>query len=174
MTLVGMSTNMYLSQPPWVTKVGSKEIIDEEERAKFFKSKWIRIKGGIDSDGCTKLVDHILRDIDLISTMVKDAAELEGPRKKRKEQIDSSYWITVRDHAKRVFKSFESRWSQPCLCQSSHRANLQLDVRKGDEEFMSQNVRFRFVFSFDKCPTGSAVAPWEWRDVEIEPQSDPT
>ncbi|KAF2739422.1 hypothetical protein EJ04DRAFT_310925 [Polyplosphaeria fusca] len=154
--------------PPWVTAVDGQQIIDNAERSKFFKSKWIRIKGGIDSQGCTKLVDLIMRDIELISTMVKDAAELEAPRKRRQEQQNVSYWITIRDHARRIHNTFAACWSQPCRCQHSHRANLRLDVRKPEPDDSPTRVRFMFSLCFDQMTGSPATVPWDWRHVEIE------
>ena len=155
-------------QPLWVTKVGNKRVVNDAECKKFFKGKWARIRGGFDLEGCTRHVDRIMRDIELIGTMVKDIAELEQPRKKRQQQSDSSYWITVRDHARHLFNTLESRWSQPCSCQHWHRASLQLDVRAPESETLSTGVRFRIALSFDEKTAGANTTPWDWRDVEFE------
>ncbi|KAH7363684.1 hypothetical protein BKA66DRAFT_573381 [Pyrenochaeta sp. MPI-SDFR-AT-0127] len=44
--------------PPWIKIVDNSRVINTAECDKFFKSKWARIKGGFDLEGCLR---HILR-----------------------------------------------------------------------------------------------------------------
>lgn len=167
------SIHVLTTQPRWVNKSGDIRSEDATERAKFFsRGRWSRVSGPIDVVRCKSLVDQIDNEIGRISNFVKDVTELEVPRKEQQHQIDSTYWMTVRDHAHRVFKGFESRWSRPCTCHQLHRASLQLHVRDTETRCDCSDHRLKCILSFQNDSNGSAGTPplWDWRDIEIEPK----
>ena len=96
-----------------------------------------------------------------------NATKLEAPRREQRAQIDSTHWLVVRDHAKRVFKSLESRMACPCACEHFHQASLQLRI---ENETSQSEFRAKCILSLEKKPGPTLVAPWKWRDVDIEPE----
>lgn len=155
-------------KPCWVMKDNT---VDVKLRHKFFNSPWKRIKGGFESAKYDKLLDDIKSDISQIATLTTGAIALKPLRLERKRRANTThYWIGIRDHARRLFETFDSHWScNNCSCQHPHRASLRLDMRKDGNMI----TRFGFKLSFDLDPAGTAALPWYWRDVEIEPLSTP-
>ncbi|KAF2464631.1 uncharacterized protein BDR25DRAFT_307145 [Lindgomyces ingoldianus] len=150
-------------KPPWIVPDGS---TDEKARKKFFKNSWTRIRGGFDSDKYATLLQDIDRDIDKISKLTSGAAQLEPLRAEKKNKIQSTYWLNIRDQAQRLFESLSSRFC-PCSCKQPHKANLRLDVRR-NHNTENEAVRFAFLFTFEKSGCVPKALPWDWRDVEIE------
>ncbi|KAF8249178.1 hypothetical protein K440DRAFT_622544 [Wilcoxina mikolae CBS 423.85] len=149
-------------RPPWIME---NDTVDEKIRNKFFNSFWTRISGGFNSDKYAKLLDEILGDIDQINKLTEGAIQNESLRREIKRQANDTYWISLRDHAKRLYQSLSSRWPYTCPCKHPHRASLRLDVRNISET----DILFGFVFSFDENPTAGTPLPWNWRNVEIKP-----
>lgn len=147
-----------------------KKKINEEERTKFFKSKWIRVAGALDIPGCTKYIERIDRDITKLTKLFQNTAKLEQPRRARRQKDNANYWISIRDHAQQIYQNLEAIWSQSCGCQHMHRASIHLD-RKAEEWNSAQpDLHFRLIMSFDKVQDSSQppALPWRWRDIEIK------
>lgn len=135
-------------------------------RKKFFKSTWTRIRGGFDSDKYATLLRDIDRDIDKLSKLSAGAIQLEPLRAEKRNRLQSIYWQTIRDQAQRLFESLSSRFT-PCACNHPHKANLRLDVRKGNAG-TDDATRFAFLLTFEEALCGTNPLPWNWRDIEIE------
>lgn len=143
--------------------------VDVDRRVKFFKDSWTRVKGGFESEKYAKLQNEIVGDINQIAALTKGAIALEPLRLEQKRRTNSTHWIRIRDHARRLFETFNSHWCCTCSCQYPHRASLRLDMRKD----LDNETRFRFKLSFDLDPAETVSLPWYWRDVEIKPFSTP-
>ncbi|KAH0543123.1 hypothetical protein FGG08_002549 [Glutinoglossum americanum] len=156
-------------RPPWITKDGT---VDVAARDRFFGKPLTRIKGGFDSNRYANLLAEIVGDINQVAALTKGAIALEPLRLERKRRINAAYWVSIRDHARRLFETLSSRWSCACSCKNPHRAHLRLDVRNGGET-RDRSIRFGFLFSFDINASTAASLPWDWRDVEIEPLQTP-
>lgn len=142
--------------------------MDEKLRVKFFKNPWTRIKGGFEAEKYAKLLAEITSDIDRIATLTKGAIALDLPRLEQKRLANAThYWINIRNHARRLFETFNSQWSCTCSCNHPHRVSLRLDMR----EDCNIETRFGFKLSFDLDTAEASALPWYWRDVEIEPLS---
>jgi hypothetical protein len=147
--------------------------MDTKIRDKFASKTWRRIKISFDADRYAELMRAIDSDITKISTLTKGNIALEPLRLERKRRANATYWLTIRDHARRLFEILSSRWSRTCMCQHSHKANLRLDIRKICDPEQS-NARFSFLFTFDEqIPNTMGKLPWNWRNVEIEPVQIP-
>lgn len=141
--------------------------VDVQIRNRFFKNPWTRIKGGLNTDKYAKLLAAIMSDVSQISALTQGAIILESLNLEQNRRANSHYWISIRDQAKRLFETFNSRWSQNCPCKHLHRANLRLEMRT--EYGIENGVVFRFLFSFEPRTAVAAPLPWDWRDIEIEP-----
>lgn len=140
------------------------DIVDVKRRTEFFKNPWTRVKGGFKSEKYAKLLEDIADNIDRIDTLTKGATALEPLRIERKRRINT---IGIRNHARRLFETFNSQWSCTCSCQYPHRVSLRLDIRKD----WNMKTRFGFKLSFDLDGAETAALPWYGRDIEIEPLS---
>ncbi|KAF8531431.1 hypothetical protein BDD12DRAFT_800092 [Trichophaea hybrida] len=98
-------------RPPWIME---NDTINEKIRNKFFNSFWTRISGGFNSDKYAKLLDQILRDIDQINKLTEGAIQNESLRREKKRQANDTYWISLQDHAKRLYQSLTTR-TRSCL-----------------------------------------------------------
>jgi len=116
---------------------------------------------------CQAIIEDISQEIERIGSFIENATKLEAPRRERRAQIDSNYWLVVRDHAKRVFKSLESRLTCPCSCEHFHQASLQLRI---ESESSQTEFRVKCILSLEKNPGSTLVPPWKWRGIEIEPE----
>ncbi|MCJ1467892.1 hypothetical protein MMC07_006517 [Pseudocyphellaria aurata] len=160
-------------KPRWIKEDGT---VDIKQRAKFFKNPWTCIKGGFESQKYFTLWREIDADIKNIAILTDGAIKLEPIRLERKRRADTTHsWIRIRDHARRLFQTFNSHWSCSCSCQYPHRASLRLDMRK-NWEMAQTGPRFVFNLSFDSdtpetVTAAAAAMPWYWRDIEIEPFS---
>ena len=148
-----------------MTISGNEIIEDKAKRTGFF------IRRGL-SDiyrlrQCQAIIEDISQEIERVSSFVDNAIKLEAPRSEHQAQIDSSHWLTVRDHAQRVFKSLESRLSRPCSCKHYHRASLELRI---NNETSQSDFRAKYILSLEQKPGLTCVPPWNWRDIEIEPE----
>lgn len=150
-------------QPPWIASDGT---IDQKARKKFFKSFWLKTRGGFNTEKYGALLADIDRDIEKLSKLTNGAIQLEPVKTEKKNKLQSAYWQNIRDQAQRLFDSLSSRFS-PCACMHPHQANLRLDIRKdrGTEEDV---IRFAFLLTFQKCSQPASSPPWDWRDIEIE------
>ena len=150
-------------QPPWIASDGT---IDQKARKKFFKSFWLKTRGGFNTEKYGALLADIDRDIEKLSKLTNGAIQLEPIKTEKKNKLQCAYWQDTRDQAQRLFYSLSSRFS-PCACTHPHQANLRLDIRedRGAEEDVT---RFTFLLTFEKCSQPASSPPWDWRDVEIE------
>ena len=112
-------------------------------------------------------MQKLTKEIETIGNFFNDAIELEAPRREQREKIDSKQWLSVRDHAERVFNCLDSRLSRPCPCGHFHQVSLQLRIRN---EASQSEFRAKCVLSLEKIPGGTLVPPWNWRDIDIEPE----
>jgi hypothetical protein len=153
-----------------VTLVGGRREVNEGERIKFFRSRWTRILGGFDFEGCLKHIERIRRDIGSLRSLVEDTSKLEAPRRSRQQKENARYWISVRDHAQLIHQQFETFWAQPCRCQRPHCASIHMDRRLGHWSSTQPELHCRFIISFDESHGNSATqnSQWRWRDVEIK------
>ena len=138
-------------------------------REKFFKRFWTSIAGGFQANKYRELLDQILDDIDRVAELTTRANILEPVRKQRKSRANAEYWLSVRDHARRLFDILDAQWSCSCVCHYPHRANLRLEIRSLSES-ENPSIKFGFLFSFDSnVAVAAAILPWECQLVEIEP-----
>jgi hypothetical protein len=149
-------------QPPWITPTGN---IDISARNKFFNDPWVRIKGGFKSKHYKQLLDSIEEDISRISSLTSGAIALEPLRVERKRKANAEYWSQFRQHARRLYDAFSSRWPSQCACQCTHQANLRLDIQK--ERDIDSFPTFKFIFTFEPPAPGHTI-PWTSRAIEIE------
>ena len=153
------------NQPSWITKSGNQLIEDETKRTNFF------IRKGLSEiyqlRRCQAIIEDISKEIESIGSFVDNAVKLETPRREQQAQIDSTHWLVVRDHAKRVFKSLESRLSCSCSCEHFHQASLQLRIKNDTTQ---SGFRVKCILSLEKKPGRNPLPPWKWRDIDIEPE----
>lgn len=173
---LGEHTDFKLNyKPPWIKDDCS---VDIKLRAKFFKNRWTCIKGGFESKKYAILLNEIDADIRKIALLTEGVIRLEPIRLEKKRRAERTHsWIGIRNHARRLFETFHSRWSCSCSCscQYPHRASLRLDMRK-DSELAQIGPRFIFNLSFDSdaaetVTAAAAALPWHRQDVEIKPFS---
>ena len=112
-------------------------------------------------------MQKLTKEIETIGNFFNDAIELEAPRREQREKIDSKQWLSVRDHAERVFNCLDSRLSRPCPCGHFHQVSLQLRIRN---EASQSEFRAKCVLSLEKIPGQTLVPTWNWRDIDIEPE----
>lgn len=154
-------------QPPWI---GSDGIIDEKSRKKFFKSFWLKTRGGFNAEKYGALLADIDRDIEKLSKLTSGAIQLEPIKAAKMNRVQSAHWQSIRDQAQRLFDSLNSRLS-PCGCTHPHQANLRLDIRK--DRRAEDAERFAFLLTFEKHSQSALSPPWDWRDIEIESSQMP-
>jgi len=152
-------------QPSWITKSGSQLLEDKTKRAAFFNQKDLYKMYRLWR--CETIIEDIILETERIHGFVKIAVGLEATRQERKVHIDSTHWLTVRDHAQRIFESLESRLSLPCSCKHSHRASLQLHTMN---DISQSDFQAKCILSLEQKPGQTAVAPWKWRDIDIKPE----
>lgn len=158
-------------QPPWVLEDGT---IDKKCQHKFFSSVWTRIRGGFATNKYASLLADIDCDIHKISKLTSVTLEVEPLRIQRRRKMRSRSLRAARENAQSLFDILHRRWSDPCLCQMSHRVNLQLSMLQDDEAYFSEEdilTRFALLFSFEKNSRLSKPPPWSWRDIEVETSS---
>jgi hypothetical protein len=149
-------------QPPWIASNGT---VDEKARKKFFKSFWLKTRGGFNTEKYGNLLVDIDRDIEKLSKLTKGAIQLEPVKTEKKNKLQSAYWQNIRDQAQRLFDSLSTRFSL-CDCTYPHQANLRLDIRK--DRGAEDTTRFTFLLTFEKHSHSTSSPPWDWRDIEIE------
>jgi hypothetical protein len=150
-------------QPPWIASDGT---IDTKARKKFFKSFWLKTRGGFNTEKYGTLLADIDRDIEKLSRLINGAVRLEPVKTEKKNKLQSAYWQNIRDQAQRISDNLRARLS-PCACTHSHQASLRLDIRNdcGVEE---DGTRFAFLLTFEKHSQPTSSPPWDWRKIEIE------
>lgn len=151
-------------QPPWIAPDGT---VDEKARKKFFKSFWLKTRGGFNTEKYGALLADVDRDIEKLSKLTNGAIQLEPVKTEKKNKLQCVYWQNIRDQAQRLFDSLSSRLS-PCVCTHPHQANLRLDIRE-DRDAKEDTTRFAFLLTFEKRSEPTSSPPWVWRDVEIQP-----
>jgi hypothetical protein len=150
-------------QLPWITSDGT---IDEKARKKFFKSFWLKTRGGFNTEKYSALLADIDRDIEKLSKLTSGAIQLEPVKIARNNKLQSAYWQNIRGQAQRLFDNLSSRFSS-CACTYPHKANLRLDIRK-HRDIEEGTTRFALLLTFEKQSRPDSAPPWEWRDIEIE------
>ncbi|KAI4956191.1 hypothetical protein J4E91_000402 [Alternaria rosae] len=149
-------------QPPWTTPIGG---IDTAARDRFFNDPWIRIRGGLKTKHHEQLLSSIEEDISRISSLTAGAIALEPLRLQRRRKANTDYLLKFRQQAEKLYDAFDTRWSARCTCQSTHQANLRLDIQRDDE--LGNPSNFKLVFTFGTPHAGHAT-PSKWIPVEIE------
>ncbi|CAI6341287.1 unnamed protein product [Periconia digitata] len=149
-------------EPPWISGDGT---VDEKARKKFFKSFWLKTRGGFNTEKYGSLLADIDRDIEKLSKLTSGAIQLEPIKTEKRNRSQSAYWQNIRDQAQRLFDSLSSRFS-PCSCTHPHQANLRLDIRRS--QGVDNATRFAFLLTFEKTLPSGLSPPWDWRDIEIE------
>jgi len=148
-----------------MTILGSQIIEDEARRTAFFVGRGVseiyRLRR------CQAVIGDVCQDIQRIGSFIENATKLEAPRREQRAQVDSKHWLVVRDHAKRVFESLESRLACPCSCEHFHQASLQLRV---ESDSCRNKFRAKCILSLEKKPGPTLVPPWNWRNIDIEPE----
>lgn len=151
-----------MQQPPWATPTGG---IDAAARNKFFNDPWIRIKGGLKTKHYKQLLASIEEDIGRISSLTAGAIALEPLRLQRRRKANSEYLQKFRQQVEKLYDAFNTRWPARCTCQSTHQANLRLDIQRDDET--GNPSKFKLVFAFG-IPYAGHVTSWKSIPVEIE------
>ncbi|CAN9167645.1 unnamed protein product [Alternaria alternata] len=149
-------------QPPWTRATGC---VDVMARNKFFNDPWIRIKGGFKSKHYKELLSSIEEDISRIANLTAGAIALQPLRVERRRRANTEYLTKFRQQAEKLYDAFNTRWSSRCVCQSTHQANLRLDIQR--EEEAGKPSTFKLVFTFGSSQAGN-TAPWKSIPVEIE------
>ncbi|KAF2688928.1 hypothetical protein K458DRAFT_385090 [Lentithecium fluviatile CBS 122367] len=124
-----------------------------------------RVKGRLELHKCQQLLDSIDRDIDKLDRLTTSSFKLEPLRVERRRHIQSIFWQNVRDQARGLFESLNSRFL-PCSCNRLHQANLRLDRRQATDVGMPAHFALLLTFQGSSCnPQG---LPWRWKDIELE------
>jgi hypothetical protein len=133
-------------------------------RDRFFKNPLSRIKGGFKSEKYKELLMSLDEDINRIVLLTSGAIALEPIRLEKKRKSNAAYWTQFRLSAERLYEALHSRWPSTCACQSTHRANLRLELRRDFEP--EHSSAFKILFSFETNVTVPTL-PWSWRAAEI-------
>lgn len=142
--------------------------MDRNLREKFFRNNWKRVKGGFDTSKVTALLANIRSSISRIDRFTKGILAVTPEREALQQRANSRHWLEIRDHARRLLESLNSRWS--CCCPHPHRASLRLDICHGGATNTGLDIRFGVLFSFDVDSTiqVSASLPWNWRNLNVQ------
>ncbi|KAH8723785.1 hypothetical protein GQ44DRAFT_773661 [Phaeosphaeriaceae sp. PMI808] len=126
-------------KPPWISLDGT---VDEKARKKFFKSFWLKTRGGFNTEKYGALLVDIDRDIEKLSKLINGALLLEPIRTEKRTKLQSAYWKVL--ETKLLTHGFRHR---------------------GPDE---DSTRFAFLLTFDKRTQSTSSPPWDWRGIEIE------
>lgn len=116
------------------------------------------------------LLTRIEKDNVVLSRLLEQNLWLEQKRAAPPSRKALSDLKAVQNYARSVYSIL--CWK--CGCKDSHSANLRLEPRiegeigkPKDEEPVSEELRFRVVFSYGQGKPPSHSAPWSWEEADV-------
>lgn len=116
-------------------------------------------------------IERIRYNNETLATLTSQNIELEPLRLHQRCPV-SNHLKAVQHHARSLYSVIEQSWQ--CQCSTTHRANLCLDARLGDDVALQtlerpkspgEDVNFDVVFSSHN--TSTRPLPWSWRETTI-------